>query len=243
LTGTTEVSTFRLLSRFEKLFSGTAYKHRISNQGDLVAIELYEDLLVARRSTKYVEAIESGVLVRNTTNRLHGIRSRRGDGTLGEIVAGEAPIRDPGYGVARGKIATVEIGVEVKILAKAMIKQIDRVENDLRNQVLEFKKGGSNPVTVGIVGINHADRYVSFEGDRIWPTTGRSGHLHPSQEAEEAEARLTAHVAASFTEFLLLRYKATNEDPFPFSWVDWEQTRLDYAAALTRISRLFQQRV
>ena len=64
-----------------------------------------------------------------------GVAARRGDGTFGEIIPGEAPILDQGYLVARGPIATVEIGVEVKILAKATIKQIDRVINDLRNQV------------------------------------------------------------------------------------------------------------
>lgn len=51
-------------------------------------------------------------------------------------------IVDPGYIVARGPIATVEIGVEVKILAKAMIKQVNRVINDLRDQVSQFRRRG-----------------------------------------------------------------------------------------------------
>ena len=57
-------------------------------------------------------------------------------------------LTDAGYLVARGPIATVEIGIEVKILAKAMIKQIDRVINDLRNQVVQFKRGGGNPICI-----------------------------------------------------------------------------------------------
>jgi hypothetical protein len=44
------------------------------------------------------------------------VEARRGDGTFGEIIPGEIAIDDPGYVVARGPIATVEIGVEVKIL-------------------------------------------------------------------------------------------------------------------------------
>ena len=42
--------------------------------------------------------------------------------------------------------------------------------------------------------------------------------------------------------FLVLRFKATNEPPYPFEWVDYDATRLDYAAALSRISARYQQR-
>jgi len=206
-------------------------------------MHLYEDLVAIDRAPKLVAAIRKGILVLNVANRLQGIRSRRGDGTFGEIVPGETPIRDEGYAVARGKIATVEIGVEVKILAKAMIKQIDRVVNDLRNQAVQFRKGGAQPFCVAVVGINQADHYVSFEGDRSWPTTGKGGYLHPVQEAAEAERRLHEHAAPSYNEFLVLHYKATNEEPYPFEWVDFNETRLNYAAVLTRISSAFQQRL
>lgn len=236
---------FRLLAEFRKLFEGRPYLHRVSNQGDFVAIHLYEDLLAIARSTKLVSEIEKQLKVVNVRNRAHGIKARRGDGTFGEIVPGQAPVIVPGFSVARGTIATVEIGVEVKILAKAMIKQIDRVINDLSNQVVQFRKGGgAPPISVGIVGINHAKKYVSFEGkNRSYPTTGKSGAPHPSQEAEEAEKRLRDLAAPSFEEFLVLRYRATNEPPFPFEWVDHEKTKLDYAAALTRISSKYQQRL
>ncbi len=206
-------------------------------------MHLYEDLVAIDRSSKLVGAIKKEIFVLNVANRLQGIRARRGDGTFGEIVPGETPIRDVGYAVARGKIATVEIGVEVKILAKAMIKQIDRVINDLRNQVEQFRKGGENSLCVGIVGINQADHYVSFEGDRPWPTTGKSGYLHPIQEATEAERRLVEHAAPAYNEFLVLRYRTTNEQPYPFEWVDFNETRLNYAAVLARISSTFQHRL
>ena len=206
-------------------------------------MHLYEDLAAINRSPKLASAVTNGILVLNAANRLQGIRARRGDGTFGEIVPGEIPIRDAGYAVARGKIATVEIGVEVKILAKAMIKQIDRVINDLRNQVVQFRRGGANCLCVGAVGINQADHYVSFEGDRPWPTTGKGGYLHPIQEAREAERRLIEYAAPRYNEFLVLRYRATNEEPYPFEWVDFDETRLNYAAVLTRISSAFQQRL
>jgi hypothetical protein len=234
---------FRLLTEFRELFEGHPYYHRISNQGDFVAIHLYEDLYGISRSAKFVTGIKKRLKVVNIRNLAHGIKARRGDGTFGEIVSGQLPIVEPGFAVARGTIATVEIGVEVKILAKAMIKQIDRVINDLRNQAVQFSKGGGNAVSVGIVGINRATKYMSFEGkERSYPTTGKGGAPHPSQEAEEAERRLRELAAPSFEEFLVLPFIATNEPPYPFAWLDFEKTKLDYAAALTRISSKYQQR-
>ena len=180
--------------------------------------------------------------VLNVQNKRRGVSARRGDGTFGEIIPGETPITDPGYLVARGPIATVEIGIEVKILAKAMIKQIDRVINDLRNQVVQFKRGGGSPICVAVIGINQAESTVGYEGDRPFPTTGKQGFLHPCQEAPEAERRLLASAAPDFEEFLILRFKATNAPPYPFGWVNYNETRLDYAAALSRISARYQQR-
>jgi len=136
----------------------------------------------------------------------------------------------------------VEIGIEVKVLAKAMIKQIDRVINDLRNQVVQFRHGGGNPICIAVVGINQAESTIGYEGDRPFPTTGKQGFLHPCQEAPEAERRLRAAAAPEFDEFIALRFKATNAPPFPFEWVNYNETRLDYAAALSRISSRYQQR-
>jgi hypothetical protein len=233
---------FRLLREFKRLFEGHMYRHRASNQGDWVAMHLYEDLMAIGRSAKLAAAVRQRRRVLNVQNRRRGVDARRGDGTFGEIIPGEVAIVDPGYAVARGPIATVEIGVEVKILAKAMIKQIDRVINDLRNQVSEFRRGGGVPICVGIVGVNQAKRCVSYEGDRAFPTTGHSGFMHPYQEAPEAGRRLLADAAPAFDEFLVLRYRATNEPPYRFEWVDYKDARLDYAAALTRICSRYQQR-
>jgi hypothetical protein len=122
-----------------------------------------------------------------------------------------------------------------------MIKQIDRVMGDLRKQRDAFRTAGGNPISVGIVGVNHRDRYVSYEGERSWPTDGRR-YKHPAQEAVEAEGRLIATVRPHFDEFLLLRFRAWNEPPFRFEWVDEQTTTLDYGAILTRISRKYDTR-
>lgn len=198
---------YRLLAEFKRLFEGKQYKHRSSTQGDFVAMHLYEDLVAIARSPKLIASIRRKDHVLNVQNRRHGIIARRGDGTFGEIIPGEVPILDPGYKVARGPIATVEIGMEIKILLKAMIKQIDRVINDLRNQVAQFRRGGGQPICVGIVGINQADSVIGYEGDRAIPTTGKGGYLHPYQEAARAEGRLIAGAAPEFDEFLILRSK------------------------------------
>jgi hypothetical protein len=243
LTESPEQPAYRLLTEFRRLFEGKIYKHRSSNQGDFVAMHLYEDLIAIDRSPKLTDAVvKRKERVLNVQNKRRGVAARRGDGTFGEIIPGETAIIDSGYLVVRGPIATVEIGVEVKVLAKAMIKQIDRVINDLRNQVVQFKRGGGNPICVAIVGINQADRTVGYEGDRPFPTTGKNGFLHPCQEAPAAERRLRAEAALEFDEFPVLRFKATNAAPYTFEWADYNDTRLDYAAALSRISARYQQR-
>lgn len=234
---------YRLLTEFEGLFHGQKYIHRDSSRGDWVAMHLYEDLLALDKSKKLAERIGSAEWVLNVANKRQGIKARRGDGSFGEIVPGEKPVTDSGFAVKRGKIATVEIGSEVKILAKAMIKQIDRVIGDLTKQVAEFKKGGgsSQPICVGIVGVNHAAHTTGYEGDRAYKTDGTK-HKHPAQEAAEAERRLLELAAPHFDQFMLLRYSATNEEPYPFSWVDGKDTQQGYGAALVRICREYDSR-
>jgi hypothetical protein len=94
---------------------------------------------------------------------------------------------------------------------------------------------------VAIVGINSADYTVGYEGDVAWRTDGKK-YLHPIQEAAEAERRMRQELGPKFDELVVLRYKATNDPPFPFEWVDYMDTFQDYGAALTRISRSYDTR-
>lgn len=232
---------YKLLGEFRNLFAGTKYRHRVSSQGDRVALYLYEDLFDLGRSPKFVKAASSKSRVLNTQNLAVGKKSRRGDGAFGERLPHIAPATVPGMAVAFGKIATIEIGAEVKILAKAMRKQLDRVCTDLTKQVAEFKKLGGRPICVGIVGINWSKSYTSFEGRKKFETNGKK-YLHPHQEAVGAERDLVDRVKGSFDELILLRFEASNSKPFDFKWVNQADTENLYGAALIRISRDYESR-
>ncbi len=232
---------YRLLDSFESIFAGKAYRHRASTQGDEVAAQLFEDLLALGLSTRFNSLVRAGQVVVNRQNQTRGKKARRGDGTLGDLVPGEAPTSEVGFTVARGPVATVKIGVEVKILAKAMIKQIDRVENDLHHQAQQFRRRGTNAICVAVVGINGADVTTSFEGVRRFKTNGKD-RPHPAQEAAQAERRLRAAVAPAYDEFLILPFRATNARPLAFDWTNLAATGRDYGAALARISQEFGAR-
>ncbi|HEV2047470.1 MAG TPA: hypothetical protein VGQ95_12845 [Chthoniobacterales bacterium] len=232
---------YALLRTFRSLFEGKPYLHRKSNLGDLVASQLYEDLVAINKSAKLVEHVQHHERVVNLRNVMTGRPGRRGDGTFGELVPAAVAVTEKGMLVARGPVATIEVGAETKILAKAMIKQIDRVITDLLNQVTQFKRGGGNPICVGFIGINFAGHYVSFEGRKRWPTDGKR-YKHPIQEAAQAELRLNDKARSAFDEFQILRFRATNARPYPFDWVDLSTTELEYSALLTRVSREYDRR-
>jgi len=234
-------NTHLLLTEFEKLFQGVQYKHRVSNQGDKVAGFLYEDLFNLAASQKFNSRVSTAGHVINKKNQAIGQATRRGDGTFGERVPASPPIQVAGLNVALGDVATIEIGSEVKILAKAMIKQIDRVCTDLRNQAEQFRQHHPNCICVALVGINQANSYTGYEGSKEWPTDGRK-YKHPIQEADEAERHLNTDVRLAFDEMVVLRFKATNVAPYPFVWVNPKQTQLDYSASLLRIARLYDKR-
>lgn len=232
---------YKLLSAFRELFHGNKYEHRKPNLGDHVASFLYEDLLDLGRSAKLVARVQEARVAVNPANVAVGKQARRGDGTFGEVVPDVAAIAVPGFLVPRARIASIEIGAETKILAKAMIKQIDRVSGDMLRQVEQFRKNNPRSICVGIVGINRASQYLSFEGEREFATDGKK-HKHPIQEATEAESRLNRDVRSAFDEFIVLRFGATNQPPFPFLWQDEAETRVQYAASLVRISAEYQNR-
>jgi hypothetical protein len=232
---------YALLRTFRGLFEGKPYLHRKSNLGDLLASQLYEDLIAINKSSKLVESVQHHERVVNLRNIMTGRPGRRGDGTFGELVPAAVAVTEKGMLVARGPVATIEIGAETKILAKAMIKQIDRVITDLINQVNQFRRSGGNPISAAFIGINFAEQYVSFEGRKRWPTDGKK-YKHPIQEAAQAEQRLKDKARPAFDEFQILRFRATNARPFPFEWVHLVTTEMEYSALLTRISREYDRR-
>jgi hypothetical protein len=231
--------SFALLRQFEATFRDGPYIHRNSQLGNRIADYLYEDLYALGISQKFNDRVDAKSHVLNPKGVSPGIRARRGDGSFGDLIPGSKAILVPGFKVARGPTADVEVGAEVKILAKAMIKQIDRVIGDLCRQADEFQQKSAGAITVGIVGINFAQRYVSHEGDRRYPTDGKSGNLHPAQEAHEAERRLL-RADGSYSEFIELGFRATNEPPYDFEWVGRAQD--NYAARLVRLLRTYDSR-
>lgn len=230
-----------LLERFRLLFFGTEYHHRDSTLGDQVAQFVYEDLYHLGLSSKFCRRVQSGEAVLNVQNRTHGVQHRRGDGTFGTLIPGETPISDVGFEVQRGPIATIQIGVEVKIISKAMIRQIGRVISDLGDQVRQFRRSNPEVICLGIVGVNHASRYRSVDGTREYLTTGSGKHLHPIQEAPEAVRRLD-EVRDTLDELVVLRFRAPNIEPFTFEWVDDTEARRNYSSALVRLASAYEQR-
>jgi hypothetical protein len=262
---------FRMLDTFKSLFAGHVYKHRIAGQGDAISRDLYEDLYSLQRSRKFNDSVDRLVRGLNLRNVRQGIAARRGDGTFGQLVPGQEFIRAEGWVVPRGRVATLDIGVEVKILNKgctimgppiairldigvevkilnkAMIKQINDRISGLQSQAEYFRRGRDgrqrgNPITVAVVGVNCADYTVGYEGDRSYRTDGSPNQPHPSQEAPEIVRRLDAEVRPAFDEMILLRYKATNENPFPFEWDNQTEAYANYAASLVRIASEFDHR-
>jgi hypothetical protein len=156
---------------------------------------------------------------------------------LGESLPGVAGIHKEGHHVAEGPTANIQIGVEVKVLSTAMIKQIDRVISDLRNQANQFKRRSARAISVAIVGVNHAAEYTSYEGDRVFVAKGSRG-----KEAPKAMKRLEDEVSSDFDEFVFLSFDAKNSAPFPFSWVDLTRTERLYGAAAVRLLRIYEER-
>jgi hypothetical protein len=231
------VEELNLLRAFAEVFRGQKYNHRVSNTGDMIASYLYEDLLGLSDSKKFVQTVEARIGVVNTGNQVKGKKGRRGDGTFGRIVPGVMASMIPGYAVARGPVANLEIGAEVKIVATKMTAQIDRVTTDLNNQANVFRSLNSNCITVGIAGVNHAPEYVGYEGSRAFVAKRA-----PAKEAVEIVRRLDRDVRSSYDEFLILPYIATNKEPFPFAWVGERDIAQEYASLLVRVSDLYDRR-
>ena len=232
---------YRMLSAFESLFRDKPFLHRRPNQGDAIAAELYEDLFELSRSKSYVAGVRSKILGVNGGNKIVGREARRGDGTFGEFVPNSEVLVVPDFNVARGHLANLQIGTETKIFSTALGKQQRERVGDLNDQANTFHRHNAQALRVAIVGLNHAPHYAAYEGDRITRTDGKK-YKHPIQEASKMAALLLNEVAPHYDEFLLLEYEATNENPFPFSWLNHAKTEREYGAALIRLSVEFEKR-
>jgi hypothetical protein len=232
---------YKLLDEFRALFDGTIYRHRSSTNGDRVAHGLYEDMLALGRSPKYVAGVSTGTRVVNAANKATGIAARRGDGSFGELLPHVPPLALPGYSVRRGPIANIEIGVETKILATAIGKQVQERISSLIEQAQVFRHRNANCICVAIVGLNYAPSYLAYEGERTTATDGAK-YPHPIQQAATAEAKVRAELKGVFEEVVILPFVATNQDPFAFSWANTTAVANEYGAALLRISQEYERR-
>jgi len=228
-----------LLQAFQALFQGTLYRHRDQSLGNWVAAHLFNDLYKIGVSQKFVSRVDAGTRVRHRDTVVTGGIGRRGDGVFGQILPGQIPKPEIGFTVGRGPIAQIEIGAETKVLFKKQIAQIGRVQKDLETQVKEFKLTGGNPICVAFVGVNHASRCTSYEGKKKWPTNGKK-HPHPIQEAAKTLLRVAA--VSGYDEKLVLPFRATNEPPRDFEWVNFSITRDHYGALLIRVSNAYESR-
>jgi hypothetical protein len=204
---------YRLLEAFEGAFRGQVYRHRVSTTGDTIAGYLYEDLFALRQSSKLIQRITNGEVAVNTGNQIKGKKGRRGNGTFGRVVPGNPLIGTPGLLVPRGLVAHLEIGAEVKIGATKLIAQVDRVINDLSNQAKIFRSLNPGVISVAIVGVNYADSYVGWEKDRHFPAK-----TPPSREAADFAGRIERAVDKYYDELIILKFRATNTDPYDFHW-------------------------
>jgi hypothetical protein len=133
-------------------------------------------------------------------------------------------------------VAEPRIGCEVKIIAKSLQKQIDRVISDLENFALRMKLLNERAINVAVVGVNCESDYVGHEGDRAFK------HRLRAQEPAAAMARLSTRLLDRYDELVLLPFLATNQPPYPFAWANASQAALDYGAALTRLGDLYERR-
>ena len=72
--------------------------------------------ICARRSEKFNARVDAKRCVLDIQNKLRGVKAKRDDGTFGELIPHATPVEVPGFVVARGPVATVEIEIEVRIL-------------------------------------------------------------------------------------------------------------------------------
>lgn len=231
-------SSFRALKQFEAIFAGRVYRHRSSTQGNAIGRECFEDIFEHSVSTSFRKAVDEGRLVVNVAGKVQTpILVRRNDSICGRPPAGVTERKASAlFHVPEGPVAEPHIGCEVKILAKSQQKQLDRVIGDLERFAENMKALNANCLTVAIVGVNHESNYVGYEGKRKFRNKLRE------HEATVTASRVRSDLQTKFTELVILDFLATNQKPFPFSWLNPKTVELEYGAALTRVGAEYDRR-
>jgi hypothetical protein len=67
-------------------------------------------------------------------------------------------------------------------------------------------------------------------------------HVPPSREAGEFANRIERSVESDYDELLILRFDATNMEPYEFTWLNKAETERLYGSALVRISAEYERR-
>jgi hypothetical protein len=233
-----ESNEARLLASFRDLFRGHEYRHRDSTLGNLVAAHLYEDLYYSGRSGKFNTRVEQNDCVINIGGSTRGVKARRGDGKFGTAVPRSPIIEVPGFVARRGMVALPQIAVEVKVIATAHLKQIDRVQKDLKPAAEELKTKSPRAITLGIVGVNYSEDWTTLEKDREYRSVKKPASV--SRVADDVSLRLDHAFRTLYDEFLIFRFRATNRTPFPFTWLGLAGTAHDYNASLVRIADSYE---
>ena len=231
----------RLLTEFEETFRGKAYLHRVSTHGDRIGSFLYEDLyehcLTHDPKNPFLLKVQSGAVVLNQSNKVTGKKGRRPDGMMGERVPVSPAESVAGLHIPRAPVATVQIGAEFKIMATKMTAQMERVATDMINQANVIKDLGPTAIRIGFLAVNHASSYLGREGDRRYPS--KTAPLAASQTVIKY---VSERAKPLYDELILLTYSATNDEPFPFAWVNAQKVKGEYSAAVLRIAGEYRKR-
>ncbi len=78
---------------------------------------------------------------------------------------------------------------------------------------------------------------MGWEGDRPFPAK-----KPPAREAEDFANRIERSAGSHYDELLILRFKATNIEPYEFEWVNQQEVQQLYGSALVRISAEYDRR-
>ena len=232
---------YRLLHSFQEIFSGTPYRHRNSQLTDCVALDYFEDYRRTTNRPAIQERLDSGSSVVGSRPPLTGGMNHGGLRYIGEKTPGINPTRMPERSVMTGRTANVEIVFEIKILAKSMNKQVNRVINDFGNRQAKLKKAYPDVIFIGAVGVNFASAYVSYEGARTYHTNGKE-RRHPSQEATSVKNKLLDGLSDVLDELLIICFTAENVSPYNFDFLGLDRTEEELAGIIARTARDHEKR-